>query len=70
MTAALEPIKKRLVVMLAINAVAALAAVGFALGHYVGGVDWMQWAFMAALGAGFAAQIWFIAGFRRAGRGV
>jgi uncharacterized protein (DUF58 family) len=36
----------------------------------VSGQDWLFAIFGVALAAGFAAQIWFIAAFRRAKEGV
>ena len=47
-----------------------LSALGCALGYFAYGIGWMLWLFAAALVVGFAAQIWFIAGLRRAGKGV
>ncbi|MDP3659855.1 hypothetical protein [Phenylobacterium sp.] len=70
MTEQMQAMKRRLIVMLAIDGVCALIAGAAAIGFFMQGVGWMQWAFMAALGVGFAAQIWFIAGFRRANKGV
>ena len=57
-------------VMLAVDAVCALIAVGAAIGAFVMGMAWLQWVFVAALVAGSAVQIWFIAGFKRAKEGV
>jgi hypothetical protein len=65
-----ESLKKRLFAMLAVDAVCAVIAVAAAIGAFSAGIGWLQWVFAAALIAGFAAQIWFIAGFRRAKEGV
>jgi hypothetical protein len=66
----LEKAKGRLKVMLAVDAVAVLLAVAAAVGSFGFGIEWMAAVFVAALAAGFAAQIWFIAGLRRADKGV
>lgn len=70
MTVDVQAMRKRLMVMLAVDAVCAVIAVAAAIGAFAMGVGWLQWAFVAALVAGFAVQIWFIAGFRRAKEGV
>jgi hypothetical protein len=46
-----------------------LVAVGFAIAHFVYGVDWAIWGFVAFLAAGFAVQLWFIRGFSRMSKG-
>ena len=61
--------KKRLAVMLAVDAVCVLVALAAAIGVFRFGQDGLLWVFGAALILGFAAQVWFIAGFRRAKEG-
>ena len=62
--------KTRLIVMLALDMLALVAAAGFAVGYFVKGVGWMLPAFIAALAVGFAGQIWFIVGLGRANKGA
>ncbi|MDP3855565.1 hypothetical protein [Phenylobacterium sp.] len=66
----LEATKRRLKVMVAIDAVCAIVAAAAAYGAFGRGVDWLVYVFVAALIAGLAAQIWFIAGVRSANKGV
>jgi hypothetical protein len=61
--------KKRMMTMLAVDAVCVAVAVAAAVGSFAYGIDWLQWLFAAALLAGFGAQVWFIAGFRRTSGG-
>jgi hypothetical protein len=56
--------RKRILVMAVIVAVAAVAAVASAVGAFQFGHHWLLAPFVAALVAGFGAQIWFIVGFR------
>jgi uncharacterized membrane protein YjjB (DUF3815 family) len=67
MTPELAAQKRRLTIMAAVNVAAAILALGFVVAWAKYGVDWAFAAFVAALVVGFAAQIWFIAGFRRKG---
>ena len=70
MTPDLKAAKRRLAVMGLVNALAVVAA-GVALYAYFGmGISWALGAFVAALAVGIGAQIWFIAGLRRANKGV
>lgn len=62
--------KKRLGTMLAINLACLAVAGGAAYGAFGMGVGWLLYLFAAALVVGLAAQIWFIAGFRPAKKGV
>jgi hypothetical protein len=62
--------KARLRVMAIVNVLAVLAAAVAAVGAFIYGVEWLSWLVVAALGVGFAAQIWFIAGLRRSGKGA
>ena len=62
--------KRRMAVMGAINVVAVLAALAAIVGYFKFGASWALIVFVAALVAGFGAQIWFIAGLRRANKGV
>jgi hypothetical protein len=56
--------QKRVKIMGAIVAVAAIVAVPTAIGAFAYGHHWLAVPFGAALVAGFGAQIWFIAGLR------
>ena len=67
MTPELAAQKKRLTIMAAVNVAAAILALGFVVAWAKYGIGWAFAAFVAALLVGFAAQIWFIAGFRRKG---
>ena len=64
MSADIEAMKKRRNIMLAMNAVAALAAVAAIVIYFHYGLVLAGVAFVAALLMGFGAQIWFIAGLR------
>jgi uncharacterized protein (DUF58 family) len=63
-------IKARFMRMAVINGLCLVAAVAAMIGALVSGQDWLFAIFGVALAAGFAAQIWFIAAFRRAKEGV
>ena len=67
MTPELQTQKKRLIIMAVVNIAAAVLAMAFVVAWAEYGVGWAFGAFIAALLVGFAAQIWFIAGFRRKG---
>jgi hypothetical protein len=56
--------KDRLKVMVAVNVVAALAAVGAFAAYWTRMGDWALAAFIGAIVVGLGAQIWFIAGLR------
>jgi hypothetical protein len=56
--------RKRILVMALVVSVAAVAAVASAVGAFQFGHHWLIAPFVAALVAGFGAQIWFIVGFR------
>jgi len=70
MTLDLAQAKRRLVVMLALDVVLAVVAIAAAVAGEVYDIAWMTWLFVGAVLAGFAVQFWFIAGFRRANKGV
>ena len=59
--------RKRLRLMVAIVGVCVIVALVAAFGSFAYGQAWMTAVFIAALVAGFAAQIWFLAGLRRRG---
>ncbi len=63
-------IKARFKRMAAVNAVCFLTAIAAVVGAFALGQDWLFGVFGLALAAGFGAQIWFIAAFRRAKEGV
>ncbi|MDB5449798.1 MAG: hypothetical protein JWQ52_926 [Phenylobacterium sp.] len=62
--------KKRLMTMGVVNAVSVAVALAAIVGFFKAGLDWALLVFAAALIVGFGAQIWFIAGLRRAKEGV
>jgi hypothetical protein len=70
MTPELAAQKRRLTIMAAVNVAAAIVALGFVVAWAKYGVDWAFGAFVASLLVGFGAQVWFIAGFRRNGKGA
>ncbi|MDP1616004.1 MAG: hypothetical protein Q8S47_17175 [Phenylobacterium sp.] len=63
-------IKARFLRMAVINAVCVVTAIAAVIGALATGRDWLFAIFGVALAAGFVAQIWFIAAFRRAKEGV
>ncbi len=67
MTPELAAQKKRLVIMGIANVVAVVVALAFVVVWVQFKADWAFFAFVGSLAAGFGAQIWFIAGFRRKG---
>jgi hypothetical protein len=52
----------RLMRMIAIDALCVVVAAGAIVGDVAWHVGWLIWVFAAALVAGFAAQIWLVAG--------
>jgi len=66
----LQRARKRLFTMLGVDLACAAIAIAALAGAFVSGRDELFWLFGAALAGGFGAQIWFIAGFRRAKEGV
>jgi uncharacterized membrane protein len=64
----LEAQKKRMVLMFAINGVCLLAAAISLYANIRYDIGWLMAAFVGALLIGFGAQIWFVAGFAKAGR--
>ena len=69
MTLDVQQARQRFLVMLAASTAVMLVAVGFAVGHFVLGVDWMLWAFLGFLALGFGVQLWFVRGVGRMGKG-
>jgi hypothetical protein len=65
----LNQARQRLYVMLALDLVLMLIAVGFAVAHFVYGVGWALWAFFGFVAAAFAVQLWFVRGIGRMGKG-
>jgi uncharacterized protein (DUF58 family) len=63
-------IKARFMRMAVINGLCLAAAIAAVIAALVSGQDWLFAIFGVALAAGFVAQIWFIAAFRRAKEGV
>ena len=62
--------RRRTVTMAVVNALAALVALCAIVGYFKLHITGMLFVFVAALLAGFGAQIWFIAGLRRPGKGA
>ena len=62
--------KNRLKMMLVIDAICAVIAVGALYGALAQGHDWLLGVFFAAVAVGFGAQIWFIVGVSRAKKGA
>jgi hypothetical protein len=62
-------LKQRFVQMMIADLVLMLVAVGFAVAHFVYGVGWALWAFVGFIAAAFGAQLWFVRGFARTGKG-
>jgi hypothetical protein len=57
--------RRRLMIMLAFDAVCFLVALGAIVGDLSFHIGWLIWLFAAAMIAGFGAQAWLIAGIRR-----
>ena len=57
--------RRRLMIMVAIDAVCFLIAMAAMIGNIGFHIGWLMWVFLAALLAGFGAQGWLIAGLRR-----
>jgi hypothetical protein len=70
MTVDVAGIKKRRTVMMVVNVLAALTALVSLVGYFKFALGWALVVFVVALLAGFAAQIWFIAGLRGPGKGA
>jgi hypothetical protein len=62
-------LKQRFIAMLVGDMILLVAAVCFAVAHFVYGVGWALWAFLGFLGGAFGLQLWFIRGFARTGKG-
>ena len=69
MTADAAPQKKRLIVMLVINAVCFVLAGVAIYGAVSLRVDWLRLVFIGAIVAGLGSHIWFILGWMRATKG-
>ena len=60
-------LRGRMMRMIAIDAVCVLVAMAGIVGYLSFHIGWMGWLFGAAMVAGFAAQIWLVIDFMRAG---
>jgi len=60
-------LKKRLIVMATINALAVVGAGVLLVSYFKFGQGWALPGFIGAMAVGFAAQIWFILGLTRPG---
>jgi hypothetical protein len=58
-------LRRRLILVLAIDAVCLLIAAGAIYGYLSAHIAWMGAAFAFAMIAGFAAQIWLVVSFAR-----
>lgn len=70
MTVDLDTIKKRRTTMMVVNVLAALIAVASIVAYFKLQLGWALIVFVVALLAGFATQIWFIAGLKGPGKGT
>ena len=66
----LQVAKRRLIVMGVVNGLAVLAALAALVAYFRFHVGWGLGAFAVLLLVGLGAQIWFIAGLRRADKGA
>lgn len=66
----LQAARRRLAVMGAINVAALAAGLAALVGYFRFQLDWALAAFVALLAVGIGAQIWFIAGLKRAKEGA
>jgi len=57
--------RRRLMWMVAIDAVCFLVALGAIVGNLSFHIGWLMWVFLAAMVAGFGAQGWLIMGLTR-----
>jgi hypothetical protein len=69
MTLDVATVKKRRAVMMIVNVLAALTALAAIVAYFKLALGWALGVFVVALLAGFAAQIWFIAGLKGPGKG-
>jgi len=65
-----EIAKRRFTIMVAVSAVSVFVAIAAIVCAFRLSQSWLLFVFAAALLIGFGAQIWFIAGFRSAKKGV
>jgi uncharacterized membrane protein len=56
--------------MMIVNVLSALTALGAIVAYFKLALGWALVVFVVALLAGFAAQIWFIAGLKGPGKGT
>jgi len=59
--------RKRLMWMIAVDAICFLVALGAIVGNVSFHIGWLLWVFLAAMLAGFGAQGWLIMGLTRRG---
>ena len=57
--------RRRLMWMVAVDAVCFLVALGAIIGNLSFHIGWLMWVFLAAMIAGFGAQGWLIMGLTR-----
>jgi multidrug transporter EmrE-like cation transporter len=69
MTDNLTELRARFIRMTLVSTALAFVAAGFAVAHFRFGVGWALWAFVGFIAAAFGAQIWFVRGFGRGGKG-
>jgi hypothetical protein len=61
-------LKRRLMVMIAVNVLAVAVAMAAIVGYVAHDIAFLGPVFVAAIAAGVAAQVWFIDGFAKGGR--
>ena len=62
--------KRRSAIMLVVSVIAGVCALASIIGYFKFHQAWVMAVFVAAVLIGFGAQIWFIAGLRRRGKGA
>ncbi|MDO8379657.1 hypothetical protein [Phenylobacterium sp.] len=65
-----EIAKRRFTIMVAVSAASVFVAIASIVCAFRFSQTWLLYVFAVALLIGFGAQIWFIAGFRSAKKGV
>jgi hypothetical protein len=66
----LAALRKRRMVMMVVNVLAAATALAAVVGYFKFQLGWALFVFVGALLVGFGAQVWFIAGMRRQNGGT
>lgn len=69
MTPDLEKMRRLFFVVLALDTLLALVAVGFAIAHFQFGLGWGLYAFYGLIVAAFVVQLWFVRSVGRMKKG-